>query len=576
MLEEIEKKIDSLVDEYRLLKPIIEYCKKNPESDLKHEVKAHNIGVNFKGELYSNYALDDTLNSFGENGIKYLKRRLKETSNPYLKTKYSLILFEVDKNNKFLNEAINALHLCLEQIEKEGTLEWHYFNHVIVWISLSDKIKNINTNVYTKIFELLGKNNIEPKYKFHLIKYAVENKKVFKTEELQKIKGTFDELYVELEYSHNKIDISEIGIKLYQRLQLDYNFFYDEIGETYAKMAIENEDNEKDKTHMRAHEFINRALRNFKKSGNKEKSKKWGVDRQRIKKKVKLHEFQINFIPENEQKKLIEASIAFREDFLDRSPAELFSFLTHGFKLFPDKDFILNYTKNANVGFLNHCLTIHYDINDNTTKEPTSKEGKEILRFFKNYGLILNLYGFQVINDIFLHGLRRNQISFENTIDFFTKHSWFVQLTMHDKYAEKNYSWLELLKLPIEEYFNQVVNIFIGKSSNFQMCIDSLVTKFEGIFRQLAQFKGADTVSTKKDGERELFLHEMLRNKDIQCLFNEEDIILFRYLYLKEGLNIRNNVCHGFVQPTYYNFLTANLVLMSIFRLGKYKLELNS
>ena len=70
------------------------------------------------------------------------------------------------------------------------------------------------------------------------------------------------------------------------------------------------------------------------------------------------------------------------------------------------------------------------------------------------------------------------------------------------------------------------------------------------------------------------------REKDINALLHEDEIVkmidpsdhfFLRFLLIeKAGMNIRNNIAHGFLNYNEYNTYSFHLALLGFFRLAKY------
>ena len=66
-----------------------------------------------------------------------------------------------------------------------------------------------------------------------------------------------------------------------------------------------------------------------------------------------------------------------------------------------------------------------------------------------------------------------------------------------------------------------------------------------------------------------MLLEQLLNQKVLARVFDQEDLLLFKQTFTNEGFNIRNDVAHGLLMPEEYTPYRALLVFLSILRLAK-------
>ena len=64
-------------------------------------------------------------------------------------------------------------------------------------------------------------------------------------------------------------------------------------------------------------------------------------------------------------------------------------------------------------------------------------------------------------------------------------------------------------------------------------------------------------------------LEGLLNSQCLNKVFSEDDLLMFRMAFTKDGYNIRNDVAHGMLLPQEYNAMRTMLVFVSIIRLTK-------
>lgn len=111
---------------------------------------------------------------------------------------------------------------------------------------------------------------------------------------------------------------------------------------------------------------------------------------------------------------------------------------------------------------------------------------------------------------------------------------------------------------------------------NLVLPIDSLTLKMEGMLRDLCEFSGVATFFQTSDKKgrpivREKDLHALLYEDKIKELFDEDDLLLFKYLLVeKAGLNLRHRIAHSLLYFQEYNLDIMHLLIIALLRIGKY------
>ena len=113
------------------------------EDKLIIERKSLNYNLN-KGELKTNVQVTDTKGKIVEIGLKkkdleYLKTRLDETQNTWLKSRYSHLLWQETKHNKYAEIAIDNYIHTLYRIKSDEANELPIILSAILFISKKSK-----------------------------------------------------------------------------------------------------------------------------------------------------------------------------------------------------------------------------------------------------------------------------------------------------------------------------------------------------------------------------------------------------------------------------------------------------
>jgi len=70
---------------------------------------------------------------------------------------------------------------------------------------------------------------------------------------------------------------------------------------------------------------------------------------------------------------------------------------------------------------------------------------------------------------------------------------------------------------------------------------------------------------------REKDINWLLREDPIKKLFDEDDLLFFKFVLVeKAGLNLRHKIAHCLIDYSEYNITYMHLLLLVLFRLGRY------
>lgn len=108
------------------------------------------------------------------------------------------------------------------------------------------------------------------------------------------------------------------------------------------------------------------------------------------------------------------------------------------------------------------------------------------------------------------------------------------------------------------------------------LAMDSLALKIEGLVRDICVFSGITTFYQVKDKQgrsiiREKDINWLLREDPIKNLFDEDDLLLFKFVLVeKAGLNLRHKIAHCLIDYLEYSISHMHLLLLVLLKLGRY------
>lgn len=512
-----------------------------------------------------------TLELFDDN-FDYIKTRANQVQNPKYKAKYNHLLWlSPQKHIDFAKQAIESYLSLLENssFSVDDNLQClsfgKYFKNLFI---LSQTINYKKEEIINYLVSLLESQKLNDFTKYSLMEYIVDNGKNIEVS----IKQAF------FDYSKNKIEhlaerVLESYLKLLvllsQKLKISPNEFHEKLGDYHISQL----ETEKNKGFI-AHHYYTNALEEYKKANNKEKIEQTSVLLEQAKKTIDLKKISVSSEDNEELQNLLNQwwdNTIKKIDYLieNGNSKDIFGFLIVE-NLFPKAE-KLNEEKRPTI--LDLVTTITFDINKNVSKNNKSSG-------INLYSLHINNFSIRQIWLVFSEGIKSGKISFESLIDYLKNNSWYGNdFTYLDTNNEtQGFNWIELISPSLQSFFVQS-EIDIKTNSNnpqgYILAIDSLVLKFEGLFREFSRMIGAQTIEIKDNGtEERISFDKLLDNEKLKALLPTDDIAYFKFLFLSDGMNLRNNIAHSFFKTKNYTSGTMLLLIVALLRLGNYKLEI--
>lgn len=110
-------------------------------------------------------------------------------------------------------------------------------------------------------------------------------------------------------------------------------------------------------------------------------------------------------------------------------------------------------------------------------------------------------------------------------------------------------------------------SVIMYEAGNYITMCHLLVPQIEDAFRKLVDLSGEAIIRpmanrNKKVGYTQRILDDILRDDVVRDTFGEDMAFYFRLLLTDQrGMNIRNNLCHGLVDPSFFNYLVADRLM---------------
>jgi hypothetical protein len=542
------------------------------------------IGTNEKGEEVK----FPDINDFNDNTYKYLIGRLNSTNNPILKARYAHILWlSPRKHSKYAKIAVDSYLEIIKIFEKKDREkpEDHYGlrirNIVNNAFCIGCQIKYRLNEIKAEIVRLIKNFNLESSssfaLRFSLIDLVLDEKRIFQSKGtgwLKKECWQLSDVLIKKGNFHGAIRMLEKGERIEEALGKASSKWRKRIAEAYESLMNQAEDGK----NLAAISFCQQALESYKKIKNSKKIEELEKRYVEMKGSMKLAKFEqkLDLTDHIKKCKEIASKIVNKEQ-----PEGIIEILMLSKDLLPKYKDMEKYANDVGENSVLFQLIPEVVMDQRGHAAQHFSEQDE-----KKYKRVLDMYGWEIrfnkrflIREIFFQAINEKKLSGEILLEFFREKSWFGK-SLKRKVGDEEiqYNWLSLIAPSIIEYFNIMHYFFLNpdKPPNLVLPIDSLTLKIEGLLRDMCEFSGVATFFQTRDKKRraivrEKDLHALLYEDKIKELFDEDDLLFFKYLFVeKAGLNLRHRIAHSLLYFQEYNLDIMHLLIIALLRLGKY------
>ncbi|MDR2283806.1 MAG: DUF4209 domain-containing protein [Sphingobacterium sp.] len=530
--------------------------------------------VSLEFNAFSYFKKEDILTVFGKKkivAIEYLQERITTVNNDLLKGKYYHLLFFFTNNNKTIFNAIDSYNLALEiclNDHKDNARHIRFQDILDLIIELSKTFKYKIDELKAKLIAYLD-TEIYDRLKTWIIDSLVKSK-LFKPLELKGI-PTLCLTIASREKEQRFIEINlllalNISTKLQNQALIEKinellgDNEYTEIKQydgTSDQMAIPHQNN---------HTYI-KIIQYYKKSKNKRKINEAILAYNTNKEKCTFVKFSgASIINDKLTDKKVEEAISI---ISNQHPKQIISDLVWGDILpFYTNDIIDDYVDRSKDSMMLKLMKpMSHDINNN--------QHETIATDYLKYNLYAERVPFTAayVHSILLSAIANRKISCSKCTRILSSDLFLgIPLSVTRNGVKIEYTWLEMIKVGLKDFFDQCNLILKDKAPNWTITLDILSLKFEGILRDIIGLvDGVITKIDKNGNSVDLLLDDLLRSEVIGKIFTKDDINLFQYTFTNKGLNIRNNIAHSFYKPQDYTAQKVIMVLLCVLRLAKFR-----
>lgn len=528
------------------------------------------------GQLESNTQITDVKGNvinvieFSLDEIEYLKSRLDQTSNDWLKARYANVIWLKVKHNDFASVAIEHYIKSLLKVQPDKIGD--FSRNITAFLYLAKKTKEKIEEVKATIFEII--EAVPYWMKANVLEAMLDNN-IFEKSELTEVANQLDSWinFEDTKNYHTNRKILHIGIELNNKLSRSSKQYFGLLAQNEDLILITHDDD---------HDFVKfttvgNKVKFLLKSDNKEELDRTLQEYTRLKQFVNLNKVTVEL--DDEKLQLFNDYLNQRSKAIlkNDSASILAYFAMHESVLVDPIETESSASKSMQVSIRNLFSVSQIDINTNFKNIDNSEKFNS--KYISHYALAHNINFTSIFNKVFVDGIIAGKLNYYKIYSFLETHTWygfkFVRQIKDDE-IEQNANWLSLLAPGLHNLFSQFelgVLMNNNKINNFILSIDSLTIKFEGALRDFIRLNNGSTTTEKKGELQEQLLEELLENPVTKKYFSEKDLGLFKYTFTKKGKNLRNNIAHSFLSYSDYNLNLASLVFLCILRLGKYQIN---
>jgi hypothetical protein len=555
------------------LKPIEKLDKKwRKKIAIERKILTYNLS---KGKLHSNSQITDEFGkvkeiSFNADEIDYLKERLDEVSNSWLKARYSHLIWQSTMHNDYAGIAINNYKLSIERIKPKESRELAKMASAMLY--LAKKTNQKKEEVASDSLELI--KILPPIWlKEDILKSILENN-ILSKEQNQYILDDLPFWVVKDDTSmyHFNKELLASGIRFYQSQNKSPKLLFEHLAENENYILNEHQD---DTDFLKFTTIGNKAMY-LKHAGKLVESEKLFQEYTRLKKTVNLpkHSWELK----GKEAEMFNNYINNMADVILKLPTEsILAFFSENEDILVDAERNRERIKDLISNSVHMLFTsVVFDINSNFKElNESEKFDKEVI---SSYNLLHGFQCYSLFLRVFIDGMVLGKLNYYKVYQFLEKYTWYgykFKRGMASQEIDDKVSWITMLAPGIHNFMVQFELSAIMQTndiSNFILAIDSMTLKFEGALRDFIRLSGGNTTIVREGRTQEQLMDGLLENETTKKCFSEKDIELFKFTFTKKGRNLRNKVAHSFMEFSDYNVQTASLVFLCILRLGKYSL----
>lgn len=513
---------------------------------------------------YSNGGCYPELTLFKD--FEYIRERANscDLRNSKYKAKYNHLLWESPiKHISYAKSAINNYSEFLrnEKLTPEDSLSSHGFTQMFMnMFVLAEKVKYKNIEALDFLLYSLKDKGLNGFSKYLLMEFICKNGKKISVDYLNSFYDYSISIVEQNFYEELRKEFLELLIVLSMKLNKSSKVFHNMLGDVHLNEA---------KKHVGSfviQAFYLDALKQFHLAKEKTKIEEVAVLIHKAKDNLNLKTIIHKDNNPIYQEWFSSIDKITSELIEKKQSKDIYHYLMNSEDIFPKAKDLLNNVTSPSMDVFN---TMNFDINRNLSGKASPG--------INMYKLYVEQFTQKHLWLLFSKGIKNDMINFASLKDFLTKNTWysFEFEEINSVGNKETYNWIDQLLPAISNYFQQLeidIKTGVNNPKGYVLSIDSMTLKFEGLLREFSRTIGAQSIDVKEDSMQErISFEKLLENDKFKKIVPEDDIALFKFLFLSDGLNLRNNIAHCFYKASNYSASYMLLLICAVLRLGNYK-----
>lgn len=534
-----------------------------------------------RGGLGHNSAVKSN-NKLKESLINYIQNRRFGTTNTFLIATYNRTLWELCKDNRYAEDAIQHYRDLIKEY-KVGIISQHAaFIIGKIWdtvLQISGNIKSKElSEIGQELIDLVKNANESFELRYRLLFCMKEHFNSCKLKQLSFVPQVCLDLLSKCDEYTWKNNLLEIGVFFANKYDKGLlPVLYEKMGDNEEK-NIRNLNDEPNNIAIPLinHVVYEKMLRYYDKAKNRDKYDE-------ILKKYNDNKSKIKLIPIVEKMEIPQSFIELINktvnDFKKATTEEALCLLsTHNNLFFLSLDIITELWKS-----IEDKKHLHINLLDVETIDMNGNLKQENHEDYYKYFIFINHYrnSYRIIYEILSSLIQQKTITYSKIRKTLTERTTFgdtISIKRGDN--EIKYCWFGKIDTALKDFLSQFDKMLKGRATDWKVSITLMTTQFESVLRDYNRIYGDG--NTKLQGQSKQEIREILFDELVDKIenlsselgskvFSMDDIQLFKYTFTNKGLNIRNNIAHGFYVPQDYTCEKAVLVFLCLMRLVRFK-----
>lgn len=496
--------------------------------------------------------------------ISYCKDRVGTTMNCHLIAKYNHVLLLLTKNNQYALPTLEAYMKILdyycannENVDYRDTLE------LVIALFQKYQKKDI-AKIKDYIMSILFKTSIVPELKSFVLNLILNTKKLFTPNELRGIPSLCIELYRQESDRNVQERLLESALAFSKKVRDAENMAISSelLGDLKWDEIMPDDDKNIAISHLNESVYT-KIISLYKIAKNKDKLSRTMKAYEDNKKRHKYLKLPIK-IPISNLNRAYDIINDLIEQKIEETSLSIITSLC-----FQNTDILLPRYKQIEKEPKDSINTFFDTINiDVWGNKFIASDNMNIMH--QSFHLTYTSYSFHYIILVIYNAMKKDKLNKAELKEVLETAGFALPLIYKRNDKRFETTIYSVLDKGLEEFLIQCRNYIDEKEADWRFCIDFLSPKFESLIRIFAKELGISIEEVYDNNTSQLkTLEKILQDEKFKEVFNEDDLFLFRHTFIKEGLNIRNNVAHGLLMPTDYTADKATLVFLSILRLSK-------